>query len=164
MRLRFTIRDLLWLTALIAVLLVVALAWRTTAKAWIKERHEALEWATDPHNTDGMILAFISQDTHSLPWGLRIWGEDSAVNGFLIDLDKASAKDKLRINQLRSLFPEAAVDTSTVAEWKKPHRIVILPKRRSYVDAWRPLIYKNGEDDGDQATTDPLEIKIWHLP
>ena len=103
-RIRFTLRDLFWLTAVVAVLLAWGLDWRAATKTWVKERHDALEWAKGPHNPDGMILAFFSQDAQSLPWSLRVWGEDSVVNGFLIDLDKASAADKLRIDQLRFLF------------------------------------------------------------
>ena len=64
--------------AIIAAIMV----WRASAKSWIRLRHEALEWADGPHDSDGVILAFRWRHPRTLPWSLRLWGEGASERLF----------------------------------------------------------------------------------
>jgi hypothetical protein len=108
MRFRFTIRHLLWLTALVAL----GLAWWAWEKKWIIDRHTAMN-APRKGYLDVTPHVFLHwwKDGNVVPWHLSLFGERKGYSKIQLgrDIDTPADEERQAIAKMQSLFPEAEV-------------------------------------------------------
>lgn len=96
-RVRFSLRTLF----VVVLLLVIPLGWVTVQLKWIRDRHEALRGLPQSR---AFVLDWSSSFVHErddvLPWSLRLLGEESVRQIFLLDGQESELKP------LRLLFPK----------------------------------------------------------
>jgi hypothetical protein len=94
MKLRFTIRDSLWLM----IVLALALGWSAYQLNWIRQRHEYFDRiAHDP-----FIDGFLSNPSNKqAPWRLRLFGE--------LPYSQMVAWGPEDTERAKELFPEAEI-------------------------------------------------------
>ena len=112
---RFTLRTLL----VVVLLLAIPLGWLAVQLKWIRDRHEALRGLMQPPSR-AFILDWSSSFVHErddvLPWSLRLLGESSVRQIFILHGQESE------LQPLRRLFPEAEVTADKSRVWGSPSR------------------------------------------
>jgi len=101
----------------LVLLLAIPLGWLAVQLKWIRDRHEALRGLTQSR---AFILDWSSSFVHDrddvLPWSLRLFGENSVRQIFILHGQESELKP------LRLLFPEAEVTADKFRLWGSPSR------------------------------------------
>ena len=111
---RWSLRTLF----VLVLLLAIPLGWLAAQFKWIKDRHEALHSLEQSRRA--FILDWDSSFVHDpddvLPWSLRLFGENSVRQIFILHGQESELKS------LRLLFPEAEVTADESRLWGSPSR------------------------------------------
>jgi hypothetical protein len=98
---RFGLRTLFVVVAVFAAMF----GWVQSQRRWIRDRQEALDWVQQ--STRWNVTN--TNDRTGLPLGLRLLGE-RPMERFWVSARWLPEEERYRIEQLRSLFPEARVE------------------------------------------------------
>ena len=111
---QFSLRTLF----VLVLLLAIPLGWLAVQLKWIRDRHEALRGLEQSGRA--FILDWSSSFVHDpddvLPWSLRLFGENSVRQIFILHSQESELKP------LRLLFPEAEVTADKSQVWGSPSR------------------------------------------